>query len=336
MARPDSIKDSMNKILRAIVIAAAVFMLAQAATACAPQKAPIRIAVPAWAGVEPADLAAQLGYFEKYGVDVKIVRFSVYSDSIEALVDRKVDAGMHTLGDIIRCQSEGRDVRILLLTDYSFGSDGLVARPGIESLADLRGKKIGVETGSASYLSLLKILEMGGMTSNDVTIVSIPTREIQKSMLEHRIDAGILWETYLTSTAEATGGKVLITSHEYPETIISTLSIDAALVEDRPEDVRGIVAAYFDAVEYIKANPQDAYQRMGKTGISESDFEKQAAGGRFYDLSANARLFGKNGSGQIYAQAQSVAQFLFDQGLIPQLPDIKRIFEPSFVQALNK
>ena len=54
---------------------------------CASQKKPIRIAISAWAGVEPAELAAQLGYYEKYGVDVEIVRFSAYSDSLEALRD---------------------------------------------------------------------------------------------------------------------------------------------------------------------------------------------------------------------------------------------------------
>ncbi|MBK8420047.1 MAG: ABC transporter substrate-binding protein [Anaerolineales bacterium] len=136
-----------------------------------------------------------------------MLRFSVYSDSIEALIDGKVDAGMQTLDDAIRSSSEGRNVRVILLTDYSFGSDGLVARPGIESLADLPGTRIGVETGTVGHFFPAKNTGSCELTADDITIVSIPTWEIQEAMLEGKIDAGVTWEPYLTRTVETTGGE---------------------------------------------------------------------------------------------------------------------------------
>ncbi|MBK7452991.1 MAG: ABC transporter substrate-binding protein [Anaerolineales bacterium] len=189
----------MHRIRRAILLTIIILILAQSGTACVIQqeKKPIRIAISTWAGAEPLDLADQLGYFKKHGVEVKILRFSVYSDSIEALIDGKVDAGMQTLDDAIRSLSEGGNVRVVLLTDYSFGSDGLVARPGIESLADLHGTRIGVETGTVGHFSLLKILEAAELTSDDITIVSIPTWEIQEAMLDGKIDAGVTWSPTL-------------------------------------------------------------------------------------------------------------------------------------------
>ncbi|MBK8420046.1 hypothetical protein [Candidatus Villigracilis saccharophilus] len=45
---------------------------------------------------------------------------------------------------------------------------------------------------------------------------------------------------------------MLITSREYPETIVTTMAFDAAVLAERPEDVQKVVAAYFDAVDYIK------------------------------------------------------------------------------------
>ena len=327
----------MNKAIRAFILTVIMLTLAQYGTACAPQKQPIRIAISSWAGVEPLELASELGYFEKHGVEVKIVRFSVYSDSIEAMIDGKVDAGMHTLDDAIRYFSRGKDVRVVLLTDYSFGSDGLVARPGIESLADLRWTKIGVESETVGYLSLLKILELAGLSTNEVTIVSLPTWEIQQAMLDGKIDAGVTWEPYLTSTAKETGGRILITSREYPETIITTMTLDAAIVGQRPEDVQKIVAAYFDAVEYIKENPQDAYRRMGLAeGISTAEFEAQVAGIKYLDLAANADLFGKQGEGRIYDNTDTIVQFLFDQSVITSIPDINQLLLPFFIQELSK
>jgi len=327
----------MNNSIRAFILTIIMLILAQSGMACVPQKQPISIAISSWAGVEPVELAAQLGYFEKHGVEVKLIRFSVYSDSIEALIDGKVDAGMHTLDDAIRYYAGGRDVRVVLLTDYSFGNDGLVARPGIDSLTDLRGTRIGVETETVGHLSLLKILEAGKLAENDVTIVNIPTWEIEQSMLNGIVDAGVTWEPYLTRTARETGGKILITSREYPETIITTMTFDAAIVKRRPKDVQNIVAAYFDAVDYIKENPQDAYQRMGQAeGISAMEFEKQAAGIQYLQLADNLTLLDEQSDVHAYGQADTIAQFLFDQGIIQSIPDIHQLLTPLFIQALRK
>lgn len=327
----------MNNSIRAFILTIIMLILAQSGMACVPQKQPISIAISSWAGVEPVELAAQLGYFEKHGVEVKLIRFSVYSDSIEALIDGKVDAGMHTLDDAIRYYAGGRDVRVVLLTDYSYGNDGLVARPGIDSLTDLRGTRIGVETETVGHLSLLKILEAGKLAENDVTIVNIPTWEIEQSMLNGIVDAGVTWEPYLTRTARETGGKVLITSREYPETIITTMTFDAAIVKRRPKDVQNIVAAYFDAVDYIKENPQDAYQRMGQAeGISAMEFEKQAAGIQYLQLADNLTLLDEQSDVHAYGQADTIAQFLFDQGIIQSIPDIHQLLTPLFIQALRK
>ena len=327
----------MNNSIRAFILTIIMLILAQSGMACVPQKQPISIAISSRAGVEPVELAAQLGYFEKHGVEVKLVRFSVYSDSIEALIDGKVDAGMHTLDDAIRYYAGGRDVRVVLLTDYSFGNDGLVARPGIDSLTDLRGARIGVETETVGHLSLLKILEAGKLAENDVTIVNIPTWEIEQSILNGIVDAGVTWEPYLTRTARETGGKILITSREYPETIITTMTFDAAIVKRRPQDVQNIVAAYFDAVEYIKEHPQDAYQRMGQAeGISAMEFEKQAAGIQYLQLADNLTLLDEQSEVHAYGQADTIAQFLFDQGIIQSIPDIHQLLTPLFIQALRK
>ena len=299
---------------------------------CSPKNNPIRIAISVWAGVEPAELAAQLGYYEKHGVDVKIVRFSTYSDSLEALRDGNVDAGMHTLDDSLRNMSMGKDVRVVLLTDYSFGGDGLVARAGIETLLDLRGSRIGVEIGTVGHLSVLKILEKTGININDVTLVSIPAWEIQQAMLDGKIDAGVTWEPYLTSTAKMIGGNILITSRDYPETIITTMTFDADVVESRPEDVGKIVSAYFDAVEYIKQHPQEAFKIMGQAeGISAEDFSSHVDGLKYLDLQNNVELYGTESNGRIFTTAKEISQFLADNQVIKNLPDVNQMLDSHFI-----
>ena len=312
-----------------------VALLILLSTSCSARQEPIRIAISAWAGVEPAELAAQLGYYEKHGVDVEMVRFSAYSDSIDALREGKVQAGMHTLDDAIRYYSNGSDVRVVLLTDYSYGGDGLVAQAGFEALSDLNDSKIGVEVGTVGHLSLLTILQKENLSVEDVTIISIPAWEIQQEMLAGSIDAGVTWEPYLSSTAKMVDGKVLITSRDYPETIITSMVFDAQTIAKRPEDVQKVVAAYFDAVDYIKQNPQDAYKRMGAAeGIGADEFALHVEGIQYLDLVANGDLFGKNATGRIYAKAAEITDFLFAHGALNQKPATDSLLEPNFINNL--
>ncbi|HMZ07828.1 MAG TPA: MetQ/NlpA family ABC transporter substrate-binding protein [Anaerolineales bacterium] len=321
----------MNK--KNFEVASFIFLALLFFTSCESQKEPIRIAISAWAGVEPAELAAQLGYYEKYGVNVEMVRFSAYSDSLEALRDGNVDAGMHTLDDSLRNMASGRDIRVVLLTDYSYGGDGLVARAGIESLSGLKGSKIGVEIGTVGHLSVLKILEQAGINISEVTLMSIPAWEIQQAMINNQIDAGVTWEPYLTSTAEMINGKVLITSKEYPETIITTMTFDATVAENRKEDVQKIVAAYFDAVEYIKQHPQESYMIMGQAeGVSAEEFASHVEGIKYIDLSANMDLFSADSNGRIYAITDQIGQFLAENNVINYVPDVHKLLDAKFVQ----
>jgi len=313
-------------------------VLALVATSCSARREPIEIAISAWAGVEPAQLAADLGYYEAHGVDVEMVRFTAYTDSIEALQDGKTDGGMHTLDDALRYFTRGRDVRVVLLTDTSYGADGIVARAGIQEVQDLAGCRVGVETGTVSHFSLLKALDVGGLTEEDIHIVSIPAWEIKEAFLAGEIDAGVTWEPYLTSAAEEGHGNVIITSRQYPETIITTMVFDARTVERRPRDVERIVAAYFDAVDYTKSHPQDAYRRMADAqGISADAFRAHAAGIRYLDLEDNVDLLGTEpgAEGEIHDTARELAQFLMDNRMAGVVPDIDVLLENRFVAAAH-
>ncbi|GAB4461966.1 MAG: ABC transporter substrate-binding protein [Anaerolineae bacterium] len=305
-------------------------------TGCGSSEPPIKIAISAWAGVEPAELAARLGYYEERGVEVEMVRFSAYTDSIEALRDGKTQAGMHTLDDAIRYFSAGRDVRVVLFTDYSYGGDGIVAREGINTVADLKGATVGAEIGTVGHFSLLKALELGGLTEEDINIVSIPAWEIKDAFLAGQIDAGVTWEPYLTSSAQEGNGNVIITSRDYPNSIVTTMVFDAETVARRPDDVKDVVAAYFDAVEFIEQNPGEAYRIMGEAeGIDAAEFASHVEGLRYLNLQDNHRVYGQNGQGPLYQTAAELADFLAEKGVINQAPSVNTLLEPQFVQALR-
>jgi NitT/TauT family transport system substrate-binding protein len=187
------------------------------------------------------------------------------------------------------------------------------------------------------HLSVLKILEKTGININEVTLVSIPAWEIQQAMVNGLIDAGVTWEPYLTSTANLIDGKILITSRDYPETIITTMTFDRDVIETRPDDVANVVAAYFEAVEYIKQHPQEAFAIMGKAeNISGEEFASHVEGIKYLDLKDNADLFGADSSGRIYTTTQEISQFLADNNVTTNQPSASQLLNSRFVINLYK
>lgn len=217
-----------------------------ALASCGRQAEPVKIGISAWAGVEPAELAARKGFYARRGVKVEMVRFSAYTDSLKAFRDGRVDADMHTLDDAIRLASSGKKLKVVLFTDYSYGGDGIVAKNPIGTVEELKGKKVGVEIGTVGHLSLLKALETAELSENDITIVSIPAWEIKEAFAKGAIDAGVTWEPYLSSSAGDGDGKVIITSRDYPKTVVTCMVAGSELAEKRSKDLQKIVAAYFD------------------------------------------------------------------------------------------
>lgn len=304
---------------------------------CNPSKEgkPIKIGISVWAGVEPAELAARKGLYKQRGVDVEMVRFSAYTDSIAAFRDGKVDIDMQTLDDAIRLFAAGREMKVVVFTDYSYGGDGIVARQGISSVAELKGKTVGVEVGTVGHYSLLKALEKAGLDEKDITIVSIPAWEIKESFLAGKIDAGVTWEPYLTTTAAEGKGKVIITSRDYPETIVTTMAVSKDLIDRRREDVQKVVASYFEALRLVEQHPDEAYSIMAEAeGVTKDEFKSHVQGLRYIDLEHNKQAFGggsRGGAeGKLHASGRDLADFLHKRGVIKAKPDIGQLLDGSF------
>ena len=149
---------------------------------------PLRIGYSDWPGWVAWQIAIDKGWLREAGVDVKFDWFD-YSASMEAFAAGKIDADCVTNGDALVMGAGGARNLIILITDYSNGNDMIVARPGIKSLADLKGKRIGIETGLVDHLLLLDGLKKQGMTQNDVTLVNSKTNETPQVLASGQVDA---------------------------------------------------------------------------------------------------------------------------------------------------
>ena len=137
---------------------------------------PLKIGYSDWPGWAAWEIAIEKQWFKEAGVAVEFEWFD-YVASMDAFAAGKLDGVGMTNGDALVTGATGAKSVMILMNDYSNGNDMVIAGPGIASVAELKGKKIGVEVGFVSHLLLLNALEKNGMTESDVELVNVPTNE---------------------------------------------------------------------------------------------------------------------------------------------------------------
>src|SRR3954468_2892312 len=119
---------------------------------------PLKLAYSDWPGFTIFEVAKQKDWFKEAGVEVELVWFD-YLPSIDAFAANKVDAVTIVANDALVTGATGGKSKFLALLDFSEGSDMIIAKPGITSIKDLKGQKIGLEATLVEHLLLFRALQ---------------------------------------------------------------------------------------------------------------------------------------------------------------------------------
>lgn len=315
-----------------LTLAAALFVAASAPAA------PIKIGYSDWPGWVAWQVAKEKGFFKKHGVEVDLVWFPIYTDSLTALNAGKVDGNSSAWCDVIPPLAEGVKLKVVLVNDNSAGNDAIVAKPSIKTMKDLKGKSVATELGTVEHFLLLQALAKNGMTEKDVEYKNLTVPDAAAAFLAGKVDAAGLWQPWISQIQREGKGNVLFTSKEIPGLIPDLLVFQEKIVTERADEVQKIVAAWFDAVAFIKSHEDDAIKIMAKVVEQKpEDYKAFLPGTKFFDLEANLKAFEKSsdhtslaGSGKV------IADFLKGVDLIKTVPDFEAALEPKFVKSLKK
>src|SRR5262249_4562740 len=116
-----------------------------AGCARAPEAA-LRIGTNVWIGGEPLYLARDLGYLNPK--TVQLVEYPSASEVHRAFRNQAIDGMVISLDELLGIAVDGLEPRIVLVVDVSHGADAIVARSGIRTMKDLKGKRVAVESGA--------------------------------------------------------------------------------------------------------------------------------------------------------------------------------------------
>jgi NitT/TauT family transport system substrate-binding protein len=260
------------------------------------QAAPLKIAYSDWPGWVAWDIGVQKGWFKAEGVDVEFVWFE-YVPSMDAFAAGKVDAVTMTNGDALVTGATGARSVAILLNDYSNGNDMVVARPGIKSVAELKGKKIGVELGFVSHLLLLQALQSAGLKESDVTLVNTPTDQTPQALGGGAVDAIVAWQPNSGQALKALpGSRAIYTSANAPGLIYDVLAVSPASLAARRADWKKVVKVWFKIADWVNdpKNAAEASKIMGaRVGLSGPEYAKLMKGTFYLGKEGNLKHFKK-------------------------------------------
>ena len=295
----------------------------------------IRLGFSAWPGWFPWQVAEEKGIFAKHGLRVQLTYFESYTDSLNALASGNLDANSQTLNDTVSSVAGGAKQMIVLTNDNSTGNDQIIGGPGINSVADLKGKKVGAEQGTVDHYLLLLALRKAGLSPTDIEFQPLETGAAAAAFASGRLDAVGAFAPFTTQALTRAGSKTLATSADFPGAIPDHLVFARDFVSSHADDVQKLVDAWFDTLDFLKSNPTEATAIMAKKGgVSVSDYQSYDKGTRLFSLEDNLTAFTSGSTTQnLDFVAKEIANFLLTAKLIDKAPDLTGLFEPKFVRA---
>ena len=320
----------MQNITKTLIIII-IFSMLSACGAPAPERPPLRVEYSTWWGDYTIAVANSLGLFDKYGVNVEPLHYEVYSDSFAEMAAGKIDGGLYGIGETLTFSSS-YPIKMVGIYDNG-GFNALVANPDIQNIADLKGKRIGVLSGTVYELFVIQALNTAGLTAADVTLVNLAPEEVLAE-LPNNIQAAYTWEP-ATTEALAAGYKILydsdtLTDFNTPDGIV----FRAAIVQERPDDIRAFLKAWYEAVDYRLANPEKSRQLIADYMKIPLDQIVPDDNLKLYTLADNQALFTRQGAAQrsdIIKAAESIAEYFVRSGILTGNPNFNELFDPSFL-----
>jgi taurine transport system substrate-binding protein len=223
--------------------------------------------------------------------------------------------------------------------------ESLVARSGIKSIEDLKGKTIATPFGSTSHYELIAALAAVGIGPADAKILDMDPSDALAAWTRHDIDAAYLWQPVL-GKMEASGGKVLMDSgtmarRGYPTWDVGVVMKDFAA--KYPHVVVDYLKAECQAIDYWHQHPKKSAELIAKDlGLSVAETTREMSG--TYMIPCHQQLTADylgtpQHKGKFVATLISTAKFLKSQNRLPEVkPDsvYSDFINPSYLETAMK
>jgi NitT/TauT family transport system substrate-binding protein len=227
--------------------------------------------------------------------------------------------------------SLGRDDFSIIATTSAFDDYpkivGLKSR-GIRTAADLRGKRVATQKGSAIQFFLHVFMAKNGLTRKDVQVLFIPQEELVDALAAGKIDAFAMREPHVARARSKLGDDVTVLAAPGLYTMTTNLTASKKFIGERPEVIKRALRALIRAERYAVEQPEEVIGIVSKrTGIARAEVASLLANAKIGLALDQALLF----------TLEEEARWAIDNKLTPAvaLPNYLNYVYPGALQSLK-
>lgn len=290
----------------------------------------------AWLGHYPAYLAMAEGYFKEVGIEQEWQSFGTSSARMSAVMSGGIDIACTGIVSALALMARGARQFAIIAVPENFGRvEGILARPGIKTAQDLKGKKLGVTFASSAHLLVLDIIAKAGLKPDEVTVLNVPAPELPAAMQTGQIDAAAAWTPQFDAIRRQPGVALLADdthfslyqSHKVtpgPDVLV----VRRAFAEKNGDAVKAYLKAYFRATATLRERPEDAARALAKlTSLNTEDQLAAIKGADWYSQAQQAEIL----KGTYIDGLQKLAELLVQHKQIDKAPAVKDWIDASFI-----
>lgn len=202
------------------------------------------------------------GEFEHFNLE--LVRFSTWTDLVDALNTGNIDGASMLIELAIRAKEQGIDLKAVALGH----KDGnvVVSALDVDSPQDLVGKNFAIPHKFSTHNILYYLMmKQAGLNYDDVNVVELGPAEMPVALSEGRISGYVVAEPFGARSVVIDKGKALYQSEDlWPESIDCGLVLRGELIEDHRDAVQEFVNAYVEAGRVAEHKDQEAKDILKK------------------------------------------------------------------------
>ncbi len=232
----------------------------------------------------------------KVGLKVEELVFPKGIDIFPAIVKGEVDIAASAADAAIANRSGGG--QIYVVAGFAKGGARLVSRSdlNLKSVADLKGRKVGVARGGAQELLLLAELAKAGLTWSDqpgkaaVQLVYLAFADLNQALMQKQIDAMCQSEPQSSQAINKGFGKEMLKPYDTPlGEPVRVLVMTEKMYKEKPDVARRVLECFVDATRQFIQHPDFAEkyvrEQMFKGQISVDDYRDAMSNAAFtYDV----------------------------------------------------
>ncbi|MER2133469.1 MAG: ABC transporter substrate-binding protein [Arthrobacter sp.] len=282
---------------------------------------PIEVGVIPIVDVAPIYLGVQEGLFEAEGLEVTLTLAQGGAAIVPAVTAGQMDFGFSNITSMIVGRSKGLPVKMVAPggsstgdTDADFASVMTLPESGIETVTDLAGKKVGVNTlNNISDSTISEAVKQAGGDYESIEFVEIPFPELSGQLAAGTVDAIAAVEPFVT-IAGADGAVPVFSNYAEPvdDLTVAVYFTSDEYVQENPETVEKFVRAMIASQEFAEQNPDKLRAVLPTYTSLEPEVIEQLTLPR-YATEVNR------------ASVEEVARISQDRGLVEELPNMDEL-----------